>query len=210
MTHVVLLGDSIFDNGAYTRGGPDVVTQLRGLLPSGGIATLLAVDGDRIDDVPRRLSRLPPDATHLVLSVGGNDVLAHGDLLQRPAQSVAEVLNLLADAAADFERRYRRLVVRLLQQRLPLLVCTIYNGNFPDPNFQRIASTALRIFNDVIVRVAFEHSLGIVDLRLVCGNPEDYANPVEPSSGGGAKIANAVREVLAVEVPEANSPTEST
>lgn len=26
--HVVLLGDSIFDNAAYVRGGPDVVAQL--------------------------------------------------------------------------------------------------------------------------------------------------------------------------------------
>src|SRR5215213_6735924 len=140
MAHVVLLGDSILDNGAYTGGGPDVVTQLRSLLPSGWSATLLAVDGDRIDDVPRRLTRLPGEATHLVLSVGGNDVLAHGDLLQRPAHSVAEVLGLLADAASDFERRYRGLVARLLKQRLPLVVCTIYNGNFPDPRFQRIAS----------------------------------------------------------------------
>jgi hypothetical protein len=32
--HVVLLGDSIFDNAAYTRGEPDVVGHLRDLLPS--------------------------------------------------------------------------------------------------------------------------------------------------------------------------------
>ena len=58
MGQVVLLGDSIFDNGAYTSGGPDVITQLRALIPKGWRATLLAVDGDRIDDVSRRLSRL--------------------------------------------------------------------------------------------------------------------------------------------------------
>jgi hypothetical protein len=97
--HVVLLGDSIFDNGAYTRGGPDVVTQLRSLLPRGWSATLLAVDGDRISDVSRRLSKTPADATDQVLSVGGNDALAHGDLLDRPARSSFEVLSLLADAA---------------------------------------------------------------------------------------------------------------
>ncbi len=34
--HVVLLGDSIFDNGVYVPGGPDVVTQLRAELPPGG------------------------------------------------------------------------------------------------------------------------------------------------------------------------------
>jgi lysophospholipase L1-like esterase len=188
MGQVVLLGDSIFDNGAYTSGGPDVITQLRALIPKGWPATLLAVDGDRIDDVSRRLSRLPPDATHLVLSVGGNDALSHGDILDRPARSSAEVLGWLADAREGFERRYRALISRLQQQRLPLIVCTIYNGNFPDPRFQRIAETALCVFNDVILRVALDHGLGIIDLRSVCDQPTDYANPIEPSSAGGAKI----------------------
>ena len=45
MPHLVLIGDSIFDNAAYTGGGPDVVSQVRGLLAPGWEATLLAVDG---------------------------------------------------------------------------------------------------------------------------------------------------------------------
>ncbi len=192
MAHVVLLGDSIFDNGAYTDGGPDVLTQLRRLLPDGWEAALLAVDGHRTEDVSRQVSRLPPHATHLVLSVGGNDALAHGDLLQRPARSAAEVLSLLAEAAEGFERRYRRLVTLLLERRIPLTVCTIYNGNFPDPEFQRIASAALCTFNDVILRVAFERALTVIELRLVCTDPADYANPIEPSSAGGSKIARAI------------------
>src|SRR5688500_14337329 len=53
--HVVLLGDSIFDNGAYVSGGPDVVAHLRAMLPRGWEATLLAVDGAVIDDVFRQL-----------------------------------------------------------------------------------------------------------------------------------------------------------
>jgi hypothetical protein len=196
MAHVVLLGDSIFDNAAYTGGGPDVITQLGGVLPGSWKATLLGVDGARTEDVPWQLGRLPRDATHLVLSVGGNDALAHGDILERPARSAAEVLGLLADAAGAFERRYRRLIERMLQTRLPLTLCTIYNGNFPDPEFQRIATTALCVFNDAILRTAFEHRLGIIDLRLVCNQPADYANPIEPSSVGGAKIAGAIRRRL--------------
>jgi len=31
-----------------------------------------------------------------------------------------------------------------------------------------------------------------VDLRLVCTEPSDYANPIEPSGSGGAKIARAI------------------
>jgi GDSL-like lipase/acylhydrolase family protein len=196
MGHIVLLGDSIFDNGAYTRGGPDVITQLRHLLPPGWSGTLLAVDGDRIGDVARQAARIPADATHLVVSVGGNDALAHSDLLDQPARSAAEVLGLLADAAEAFERGYRRLLTLLLERRLPVTICTIYNGSFPDPQFQRIASTALCVFNDPIVRLAFQHTLGIVDLRLVCSEPGDYANPIEPSSVGGGKIARAILNTI--------------
>ena len=52
MPHLVLLGDSILDNAAYTNGGPDVVTQVRGLLPKPWKASLLAIDGSTTNDVP--------------------------------------------------------------------------------------------------------------------------------------------------------------
>ncbi len=34
--------------------------------------------------------------------------------------------------------------------------------------------------------------LPVVDLRAVCDQPRDYANPIEPSGRGGYKIARAV------------------
>ncbi len=61
--HVALLGDSILDNGPYTEGGPDVVTHVRGMLPAGWRATLLALDGSLIADLDGQLSDLPADAT---------------------------------------------------------------------------------------------------------------------------------------------------
>lgn len=196
MPHVVLLGDSIFDNGAYTQGGPDVITQLRGMLPGEWRATLGAIDGATTEDFDRQLSALPADATHLVMSLGGNDAIGHADLLDRRVRSSAETLIELAGAAERFEARYRRAIAGLSARAVPITVCTIYNGNFPDPLFQRLASTALTVFNDVILRVAFERSLTVIDLRLVCSEPQDYANPIEPSSHGGEKIARSIAMVL--------------
>ena len=196
MPHVVLLGDSIFDNGAYTRGGPDVITQLRGVLPDSWCATLGAVDGATTEDFGRQLSATPGDATHFVVSLGGNDALGHADLIDRPARSSAEVLAELATAAERFESRYRRAIVAVAGRGAPVTVCTIYNGNFPDTQFQRLASTALAVFNDAILRVAFEHALTVIDLRLICNEPADYANPIEPSSHGGAKIARVIARVI--------------
>jgi len=48
------------------------------------------------------------------------------------------------------------------------------------------------VFNDVILRVGIESGLAIIDLRFVCSSRADYANAIEPSSVGGAKIARAI------------------
>src|SRR5688500_2100368 len=69
MPHIVLLGDSIFDNAAYVASGPDVVRQVRDILPPGWRATLQARDGAFIADVTEQLQRVPADASHLVVSV---------------------------------------------------------------------------------------------------------------------------------------------
>ena len=63
------------------------------------------------------------------------------------------------------------------------------DGCFPDPQYQRLVSTALTVYNDAILRVAIEHRLPVIDLRAVCAGPEDYSNPIEPASVGGEKIA---------------------
>ena len=190
--HIVLIGDSIFDNARYTRGGPAVISQVRQLLPLGWRASLLAVDGDVSEDIPAQLERMPLDASHLVLSVGGNDALSQLEILDRPAISTSAALAALADISQAFEGKYRRAVTACLGKHLPLTLCTIYNGCFPDGNYQRLASTALMVFNDVILRVGIESGLGIIDLRFVCSSPADYANPIEPSSIGGSKIARAI------------------
>lgn len=192
---MVLLGDSIFDNAAYVPGGPDVITQLAAILPPEWRATLRAVDGALCDDVARQLARAPADATHLIVSAGGNDVLAHADLLDRPATSSAQVFGWFADAVEAFEAQYRRMLRPLLARALPLTVCTIYNGNL-GPAVHRLAATALALFDDAILRIAGEHHLSVIELRLVCTDARDYATPIEPSVRGGAKIARAILVAL--------------
>ncbi len=87
MTRLVLLGDSIFDNAVYVAGGPAGIDQVRQNLPTGWQASLLAVDGDTSTDAPQQIQGLPSDATHLVLSVGGNDARNCLPQLDAPATS---------------------------------------------------------------------------------------------------------------------------
>ncbi len=191
MAHVVLLGDSIFDNAAYVRGGPDVVRQLRGRLPADWDSSLLAVDGAVTREVPRQLARLPREASHLVVSAGGNDALGASFLLGQPVATVAEALSLLETAQHRFAEDYREMADAVAAAGLPVAYCTVYDTPPSSPD-QRIVRAALALFNDVITRAAFARGAGLIDLRLICDEDEDYANPIEPSVQGGSKIAAAI------------------
>ena len=191
MSHIVLLGDSIFDNGVYVPGEPDVVKQLRAALPEGWTASLLAVDGAVTRNVPSQLARMPSDATHLVVSVGGNDALGESHLLSASARLVGEAVMMLADAQERFAKYYAEMLRSVLALRLPTALCTIYDTPPSAPN-HRMIRTALALFNDMITRAAFSEGLPLIDLRLICNEEEDYANPIEPSARGGEKMAAAI------------------
>jgi hypothetical protein len=193
--HVVLLGDSIFANAAYTHGGPDVVTHLRNVLPIDSRGTLCAVDGATTRDLTPQLTRVPSDATHLVVSVGGNDALQNSDLLSMRVNSSAEALAAFANRLAPFERAYRSAICGVVALGHPTVVCTIYNGAL-EPERAAIARLGVALFNDAIVRTAMILGLDVVELRVVCHQPADYANPIEPSAQGGLKIARAIARAV--------------
>ena len=195
MSHIILLGDSIFDNGVYVPGEPDVVKQLRAALPAGWTASLLAVDGAVTRSVPAQVARLPSNASHLVVSVGGNDALGESHLLSAAVRSVGEGVMLLADAQDRFARNYSDMLQSVLGAGLPTALCTIYDTPTSAPN-HRVIRAALALFNDVITRAAFSHGLPLIDLRLICDEDADYANPIEPSAQGGAKMATAIAKLV--------------
>ena len=51
-------------------------------------------------------------------------------------------------------------------------------------------------FNDVIIRLAFQAGIPLIDLRLTCNETQDYANAIKPSSIGGEKIANVIMNAI--------------
>ena len=201
MTHVVLLGDSVFDNGVYVAPGPDVIRQLRSRIGANGTASLLAVDGHVTRDVlARQLSRVPDDATHLVLSVGGNDALQESSVLGESARSVADAVERLAAARDRFKSACEQLLDALAARGLPTAVCTIYDTDYPEPQ-RRLVVAALTLFNDVIARAAFQRGLSLLDLRLTCAERDSYANPIEPSVRGGERITAVIAAFVQGEQP---------
>jgi hypothetical protein len=193
--HLVLLGDSIFDNARYVPDRPPVIEQVRRSLPDGWRATLLAVDGHVASDVQRQLTRLPADASHLVVSIGGNDALGESGILRETVGTVGEALALLHEALVQFGSDYQEMLKKVLALARPTTVCTVYDSI---PGIEPEARTALGGFNEVILRTAFLACLPVIDLRLVCIQTSDYSplSPIEPSVTGGAKIARTIAEVM--------------
>ena len=165
MNHLILLGDSILDNAAYTEGGPAVITHVQEQIPKDWQATLLAIDGSTTEHIADQIREVPPSASHLLLSVGGNNALLRVEVLETPVKSSSEALVLLSEVVREFEASYRKTLKECLSLNLPLVVCTIYHGNFPDQSYQRRVIVALALFNDVIIRVATENRLTVIDLR---------------------------------------------
>lgn len=198
MYKVILLGDSIFDNAVYVPGEPAVVEQLNQRLEGAGRAELLAVDGHVTHHVAEQAEGIPVDATHLFVSVGGNDALQAVPVLHHDGHAQA-MLATLTQTRLEFQKGYRSMLDILIPRSLPLTVCTVYDAV---PDMESLthpsAAAALSIFNDVIVREATLRGLPVIDLRSVCDAAEDYSDlsPIEPSATGGEKIAGKIHHVL--------------
>jgi hypothetical protein len=196
MSHLVLLGDSIFDNGAYVKGSPAVIDQVRDELPNRWQASLLAVDGNVALNVLEQLKRIPIDATHLVISAGGNDALGVLSELHGPTpMPIKAALQTLATIQLKFESEYTCVIAAAVSTGKSILVCTIYDGV---PGLSQELKSALSLFNDVIMRVCGRQGIPVLDLRAICDETSDYSvvSPIEPSNTGGQKIARRIVEIV--------------
>ena len=140
--------------------------------------------------------QIPEDATHIAISVEGAWAIEASGLLKRRARTVYDALDMLATAADEFERIFAELIKAALETGLPTVVCTLVPARFTGPAKQRVATTALAIFNDRILRRAVAARLSIVELRLVCDEDADYASETLLSHAGVRKAANVLRAAL--------------
>ena len=147
--------------------------------------------------LPRgHVREVPEDATHVVISVEGAWAIEQSGLLQAGTQTIRDALGTMADAADHFESLLAAMIASAQETALPTVVCTLVPGRYPKPVQHRVASTALAIFNDRVLRRAFEAGLPVVDLRRVCDEDADYATETVLTRAGVRKAANVIRAAL--------------
>jgi len=223
LKHIVLLGDSIFDNRSYVEPGEqDVPNQLRALVRGGDCkVTNLAVDGHVTRHIVTQLNNLPSDATHLFLSVGGNDGLEHLSIFNDNIDTIGDALQKMYLIGETFQQKYSGMLDSVLMHKLPTAVCNIYYPRFFSSSLDRVVSylpvmmdgeklqqmtmAAETIFNDIIMFEVFKRKLPLIDLRVLCNDDEDFANPIEPSCIGGMKIAKTINMIANVHNFDSNA-----
>lgn len=224
MNKIYLLGDSIIDNAPYVnKNEKDVVSHLNSMFKCDTqiIINNRAVDGHTMKDLlDNQLSDEGlNEATHIVTSIGGNDLLQNISFLQMTS-NLSEVMDKDArigkwgarelnpsrnkvfeetyfEIIKPMQQDYESIVANLSNYRAKLLLCTVYEGDLVDSDeFSDViysSKTMLSIFNDLVYRTAQKYSCEVLELRDIFVSSEDYANPIEPSHIGGEKLAKAIK-----------------
>ena len=189
--HVVLLGDALLE--AYSSIDKTPGKFEDALLP--GTRNQWKISVVSAAEVERAESSLvlPKDATHAIVFIEGNHAIEQSGLLHSAPDACVQTLEQLALAADEFERTLARLIHVAQAARLVTLVCTMFQPNYKDPVRQRTACAALAVFNDRVTKRAAQTRASVIDLRLICDEPDDYDRPTRLSQSGLQKAANVIR-----------------
>tara|TARA_B100001564_G_scaffold313406_1_gene286905 strand:- start:176 stop:853 length:678 start_codon:yes stop_codon:yes gene_type:complete len=199
VTFTTLLGDSIIDNKSYVQHGEfSVLEHLE--YQSDLQFQQLAYDGHTTENVlsGQIFSPAVQTSSHLVLSVGGNDLLQNIPFLyEGPIENInGAIAGVQQYIFNPLQQRYETIVEKLSSHRANLLLCTVYEGDLGrSDEFSNIidsSKTMVSAFNDIVYKTANKYGADVLELRDIFVRPEDYANPIEPSHIGGEKLAKAI------------------
>ena len=194
--HVSLIGDSIIDNKVYVEEGELSVTEHLQHNSSSNF-TMIAVDGDTTEDVlENQLDNLKEPVSHIVLSIGGNDLLQNLHLLQDETSGMKFALEKSSELIGEIQENYTKILEHLSNYDAKVLLCTVYEGDLKSDvmlaQFDKAGQAMLKMHNDTVYYLASKFEVDVLELRNIFTNKEDYANPIEPSHIGGEKLAKAI------------------
>jgi hypothetical protein len=189
--HVVLLGDALLE--AYSSIDKTPGKFEDALLPgTRNQWKISVVSAAEVESAGPALV-LPGDATHAIIFIEGNHAIEQSGLLHSRPDAYGQKLEQLSLAADEFEHTLARLIHVAQAARLVIMVCTMFAPYYKDPVRQRTACAALAVFNDRVTKRAAEARVSLIDLRLICTEPEDYDKPTQLSKSGLQKTANVIR-----------------
>lgn len=193
MRHVVLAGDSIFDNTKYAEPDFSVFDLFEVAVPADTRCSMIAVDGATIEGLDNQMNRLPKDTSHLFISCG-----------QKDAEKIAILLNdsdesrfggMIVEAAHEYTTLYHTVLQKATNLVKNVVICTVcYNSH----GVNSFITTARALINEVILREAHDLGMPVMDLSAMLNEPTDFSKVSENeiSEYGGRKIVLLMEDIL--------------
>ena len=181
VSHIVLLGDSIFQNKNYVPKSKSVEFLLKEKISIPSL--VLAQDNAVIYDLPNQYNSMPIDlnenTTNLYISIGGNDLL---NLYEHETTNNRELFNMV------WELYKKTILVIISNTQCNVILTDIYF--ITDPNFNRYIHM-IKKWNSNIYLFAKQHKLKVFKISDILTKPSDFTNSIEPSVIGGNKMVNS-------------------
>lgn len=195
---IVLFGDSILNNTRYVPSGKSVIAHLKHMY--GDNLQTYAQDGAYISNVYGQVEQYEnygstsgsdSTRTHIIISVGGNDLLNE--------MNIGE----LNDSKVTYlSSKYERLL-KYICGKYPNAVIHLLNVYQPTHEIFISASKQIEQWNNEVYNRATEsvasgrkkkQVVNVVKIDEVCVEKSDFVNTIEPSVKGGKKIVSLIVE----------------
>jgi len=187
--NIVLLGDSIFNNSAYTSNGKGVSDLLIENNTGQNIYSY-AQDSSKIVDTYSQINSIPSylnkPYTTIFPSSGGNDLLTYYD----------DKGNNISDTSVikPMFKAYKK-VVKSIKSKMPKTKIVLLDIYYPDNIHFKQYRPVIEEWNQNIYSYASDTKNGVhsvLQISSMLTDKSDFSFGIEPSSNGGEKIANGI------------------
>jgi hypothetical protein len=185
--NIVLLGDSILKNNAYTSNGKSVQELLEERTT--GKTYCFAMDDSTINYVYNQIGNIPENLnnphTTIFLSVGGNNIL------KKYKENITD--NDTNDLNSIF-KSYVHLVesIQAKMNKTKIILLDIY---YPHDSKYKKYHHLINEWNEMIYQYAANQKNnidGVLRISSIIRKPDDFSEGIEPSNSGGEKIVDAI------------------
>ena len=183
---IVLVGDSILENSNYVPKNKSVKDEI---FKKHKNMLMLAEDESKIRDVEKQLKKMPKHlnkkSTHLIISVGGNDILE-----EYGKKKASEITTKKID---ELFIEYRTLLENIKKNyKMKIVLVNIY---LPVAESHVKLHKVIREWNKRQKRYAHKKQIKILAIADKFDEPKHFTRKIEPSAEGSKIIAKQVLNI---------------
>jgi hypothetical protein len=181
--HIVLMGDSMFDNKNYVYYNETVSKHLMEYHYN---TINVAKDGAVISDLKKQLKKIPKKMQNkdnlLFISIGGNNILNAYSLKEDNFGDVTII--------KDIFDHYKTIIDKIiLTTKMSVILLDLYYPPKKEEYFKLIDW-----WNMYLKQFANERNLPILEVSEILNKGDNFVNDIEPSNKGGKILSKAIYE----------------